>query len=132
MIAFIEQHRAEVAALCSRFGVQSLEVFGSAADGTFDPAHSDIDFLVEFLQEDEGSLFDRYFELQQALEQLFARKIDLVTPSALKNPYLIAAVNKSRQPVYASARAKLVGLNLKDTDVADAVAWARKSHEQSV
>ena len=129
MIALIEQHRSEVAALCRRFGVQSLEVFGSAADGAFDPAHSDIDFLVEFLQEDEGSLFDRYFELQEALEQLFARKIDLVTASALQNPYLIAAVNKSRQPVYASARAKLATLNLKDTDVADAVAWARKSHE---
>lgn len=157
MIALIEQHRSEVAALCSRFGVQSLEVFGSAADGTFDPAHSDIDFLVEFLQENEGSLFDRYFELQEALEQLFARKIDLVTPSALKNPYLIATVNKSRQTVYASAReadgateydelvvravevtnfdfksghevrARLADLNLKDTDIADAVGWARKS-----
>ena len=103
MIALIEQHRPEVAALCSRFGVQSLEVFGSAADGTFDPARSDIDFLVEFLREDEGSLFNRHFELQQALEQLFVRKIDLVTPSALKNPYLIAAVNKSRQTIYASA-----------------------------
>ena len=129
MIALIEQHRLEVAALCSRFGVQSLEVFGSAADGTFDPAHSDIDFLIEFLQDDADDLFDCYFELQEALEQLFARKIDLVTPSALKNPYLIAAVNKSRQPVYASARTKLAGLNLKDADVADAVAWARKSHE---
>lgn len=162
MIALIEQHRAEVAALCSRFGVQSLEVFGLAADGAFDPTQSHIDFLVEFLNGDAGGLFDSYFELQEALEQLFARKIDLVTPSALKNPYLIAAVNKSRQPLYASsrepdaltgydeqvvrsveavnpklksgdeARAKLVGLNLKDTDVADAVAWARKSHEQSV
>jgi len=134
MIALIEQHRSEVATLCSRFGVQSLEVFGSAADGTFDPAHSDIDFLIEFLEDDAGILFERYFELQQALEQLFGRKIDLVTPSALKNPYLIAAVNKSRQPLYASAhksgdgvRDKLARLELSDADVADAVAWARKS-----
>lgn len=100
MISLIEQHRPEVAALCIRFGVQSLEVFGSAADGTFDPTHSHIDFLVEFLQDDAGSLFDRYFELQEALEQLFARKIDLVTTSALENPDVIAAVNQSRQIVY--------------------------------
>ena len=132
MIALIEQHRSEVAALCSRFGVQSLEVFGLAADGAFDPTHSHIDFLVEFPQDDAGSLFDRYFGLQEALEQLFARKIDLVTASALENPDVIAAVNQSRQTVYVSARAKLAGLNLKDTDVADAVAWVRKSHEQSV
>ena len=131
MIALIEQHRSEVAALCSRFGVQSLEVFGLAADGAFDPTHSHIDFLVEFPQDDAGSLFDRYVGLQEALEQLFARKIDLVTASALENPDVIAAVNQSRQTVYVSARAKLAGLNLKDTDVADAVAWVRKSHEQS-
>ena len=131
MIALIEQHRPEVAVLCSRFGVQSLEVFGLAADGAFDPTHSHIDFLVEFPQDDAGSLFDRYFGLQEALEQLFARKIDLVTASALENPDVIAAVNQSRQTVYVSARAKLAGLNLKDTDVADAVAWVRKSHEQS-
>ena len=131
MIALIEQHRPEVAALCSRFGVQSLEVFGLAADGAFDPTHSHIDFLVEFPQDDAGSLFDRYFGLQEPLEQLFARKIDLVTASALENPDVIAAVNQSRQTVYVSARAKLAGLNLKGDDVADAVAWARKSHEPS-
>jgi predicted nucleotidyltransferase len=137
MIALIEQHRPEVAALCSRFGVRSLEVFGLAADGAFDPAHSHIDFLVEFLQDDAGILFDRYFELQEALEHLLRRKIDLVTASALENPDVIAAVNESRQTVYAAAhksgdevRDKLAGLNLKDTDVAGAVAWARKSREQ--
>jgi predicted nucleotidyltransferase len=106
MIALIEQHRPEVAVLCRRFGVQSLEVFGSAADGAFDTAQSDIDFLVEFSQDDAGSLFHRYFGLQETLEQLFTRKIDLVTASALSNPYFIAAVNQSRQSVYASARAQ--------------------------
>ena len=100
MIALIEQHRPAVAALCNRFAVQSLEVFGLAADGAFDPAHSHIDFLVEFLPGDAGSLFDSYFGLQEALEQLFARKIDLVTTSALKNPDVLAAVNQSRQIVY--------------------------------
>jgi len=62
--------------------------------------------LVEFLQDGAGSLFDRYFELQEALELLFARKIDLVVASALENPDVIAAVNQSRQPVYAFARAQ--------------------------
>ena len=106
MISLIEQHRPEVATLCSRFGVQSLEVFGSAADGAFDPARSDIDFLVEFSPDDTGSLFHRYFGLQEALENVFHRKIDLVSTSALSNPYFIAAVNKSREMVYASARAQ--------------------------
>lgn len=106
MIALVEQNRPAIAALCSRFGVQSLEVFGSAADGSFDPSHSDIDFLVEFRQDHAGSLFHRYFGLLEALEQLFQRKIDLVSAGAASNPYFLAAVNQSRQTVYASARAQ--------------------------
>ena len=104
MIALIEHHRPEVSALCHRFGVQSLDVFGSAADGAFDPARSDIDFLVTFSPEDHSNLFHRYFELQESLEKLFARKVDLVSTAALSNPYFIAAVNRSRQPVYAAPR----------------------------
>jgi predicted nucleotidyltransferase len=106
MIPLIESNRPDVAALCGRFGVRSLDVFGSAADGTFDAARSDIDFLVDFNEDEAGSLFHRYFGLQEALEQLFGRKVDLVTASALTNPYFIAAVNQSRQPVYACARSQ--------------------------
>jgi len=32
--------------LCERYGVERLELFGSAARGEFDPAHSDLDFIV--------------------------------------------------------------------------------------
>lgn len=106
MIALIDHHRSEVSALCKQLGVQSLDVFGSAADGTFDPASSDIDFLVTFSPEDQSHLFHRYFELQESLEKLFGRKVDLVSAAALSNPYFIAAVNRTRQPVYAAPRAQ--------------------------
>jgi predicted nucleotidyltransferase len=49
MLDLIEAHRDEIAALCRRFGVQRLDVFGSAARGTdFDPEHSDVDLLVSY------------------------------------------------------------------------------------
>jgi len=41
--ADVEQHRDGMEALCRRFHVARLEVFGSAASGTFDPAHSDVE-----------------------------------------------------------------------------------------
>ena len=104
MIDLIEHHRPEVATLCLRFGVQSLDVFGSAADGAFDPVRSDIDFLVTFSAEDQRNLFHRYFELQESLEKLFDRKVDLVSTASLSNPFFIEAVNRSRQPVYAAPR----------------------------
>lgn len=44
----IDEHRTELSDLCQLYRVKKLEVFGSGADGTFDPRRSDLDFLVEF------------------------------------------------------------------------------------
>lgn len=105
MIADIERHAEEIARLCRQFGVRRLEVFGSAANGGFDPARSDLDFLVSF--EPAGdNLFHRYFGLQEALERLFGRKVDLVSADALKNPYFIAEVARSRRTLYTASFAE--------------------------
>ena len=39
-------HRDEIVSRCRAYGVERLEIFGSAADGRFDPARSDFDFIV--------------------------------------------------------------------------------------
>lgn len=71
MDRLIEVQREELNRLCERFKVQRLELFGSAADGSFDPETSDLDFLVEFLPLEPGEHFDAYFGMQEALRQLF-------------------------------------------------------------
>jgi predicted nucleotidyltransferase len=91
---------AELSELCRRYGVRRLDLFGSAATGAFDPARSDIDFLVDFDEEPAG-LFDRYFALKESLEALYGRPVDLVTAGSLRNPHFIAAVNETRRLVYA-------------------------------
>lgn len=91
---------AALAALCRRYGVRRLELFGSAASGAFDPARSDVDLLVDF-DDDPAGLFDRYFGLKEALEVLYGRPVDLVSAGSLRNPYFIAAVNETRRLVYA-------------------------------
>jgi uncharacterized protein len=104
MIAAVESKLEELATLCRCYGVRKLELFGSAADGSeFDPARSDLDFLVEFLpDQDLGPWLRHYFELQRELEQLFERPVDLVFASALKNRYLIREVNRTRTVLYAA------------------------------
>ena len=102
MIDLLEQQREKLEALCRRHHVRRLEVFGSAADGTFDPARSDLDFLVEFGPEAAGRLFHGFFDLKESLEQLFARKVDLVMPSAIRNVYFLKAVNQQRKVRYAA------------------------------
>ncbi len=92
-----------VAELCRRFQVQRLSVFGSALTADFDPATSDVDFLVEFIDGAEG-LFDAYFGLKEELERLLGRPVDLVMPKALANPYFAESVNRTRRDLYAARR----------------------------
>lgn len=98
----IQQHRERIAELCRHYHVSRLELFGSAASGTFDPQRSDIDLLVEFAPGGDQDLFHRYFGLNEALNGLFGRTVDLVMVGALKNPYFIESVNRTRQLVYAA------------------------------
>src|SRR5437868_2455456 len=87
MLDEIHQHRLTLEALCRRFGVRRLELFGSAASGRFDSASSDIDFLVEFLPESAMGPFHQFIDFQLELQKLFGRQVDLVERSAIRNPY---------------------------------------------
>ena len=102
MIDEIESHRRELQALCRRFHVRRLDLFGSAASGDFDPEHSDIDFLVEFERGAPQHPFDAYFGLKEGLEELFGRPVDLVEAGAVRNPYLKESIEQSRENVYAA------------------------------
>ena len=98
----IAQHRAGIAAICQRFHVRRLEVFGSAARADdFNPASSDVDFLVEFAADAAVGVHD-FFGAKTALEQLLGRAVDLVEPGAVRNPYVLASINRNREAVYAA------------------------------
>jgi uncharacterized protein len=67
-----------------RLGVANIGLFGSFVNGQQTPV-SDIDVLVEFRP--EHHTFDSFMEVSFLLEELFGRKVDLVTPDAL-SPYI--------------------------------------------
>jgi len=93
--------REEVAALCKRASARRLDVFGSAVRNDFDPATSDLDFLVEFDDLPLAQYAQAYFTLKEGLEQLFGRSVDVVTDSSLANPYFRARLTDERRSVYA-------------------------------
>jgi len=86
--------------LCALYGVKQLAVFGSAVRDDFDPLHSDMDFLVEFVPSHPTGAFDRYFGLKESLERLFQRSVDFLEQSAIKNPYFRAAFEQEKVLVY--------------------------------
>ena len=103
MLPLIESHRAEIAELCRRFHVHRLDVFGSAARGTdFDPDRSDVDLLVTYDPGTPAPSLAEYFDLRAELAALFGRPVDLVMSGAVRNPFILANIERSRRIVYAA------------------------------
>lgn len=101
MLAEIADRKEEIARICRRCRVSRLEIFGSAARGTdFDPETSDVDFLVQFSADNGGDPLGQFFDLVDALSDALGRPVDLVEKGAVTNPYLLAAINRSRELVY--------------------------------
>lgn len=100
----ITDHLDEVRALCEKYHVKRLTLFGSAVKGTFDPETSDVDFAVEFLPESDPIRAGRsQLNFWNELERLFARKVDLVDLSTIRNPYLAASIRRHLLDLYEAA-----------------------------
>jgi predicted nucleotidyltransferase len=102
MHPLIERHREEIEALCRRYGVRRLDVFGSLVRDDFDAATSDVDIVVDFQQAAPGDRLRQYFGLKEELERVFARPVDLVELAAMENTRLKRLIERTKIPVYAT------------------------------
>lgn len=100
MISLIEENRGKLIALCQQFRVQRLDLFGSAAKGTFKPETSDLDFLVSFSNPGEKGYARRYYYFAESLENLFQRPVDLLTQESVQNSTIEESVNAARLMIY--------------------------------
>ena len=96
----VSYDRAALLSACERYGVKQLRVFGSTTSTKHTEAR-DVDVLVEFIP-GAGSRFDAYFGLQESLEEVFLRPVDLVMTEALKNPYFINEAMRQAETLYAA------------------------------
>ena len=101
MPTLIDTNHDAIAALCRKHSVRDLQLFGSAANGHFDDSKSDVDFLVEFDDLSPDQYTEAYFSLQQDLQTLLKRPVDLVTKSSMVNPYFRRRVLAESQSIYA-------------------------------
>ena len=91
----------ELREICKTYDVKNMYVFGSACTNRFTET-SDIDILVSFKELSIEKYTDNFFELYHKLEELFGRKVDLLTEKSLSNPYLIESIEESKQLLYAA------------------------------
>jgi predicted nucleotidyltransferase len=74
--------------LCENHKVKYLYAFGSSITEKFDRQRSDIDLMVEVDEADPVKKGDYLLSLWDNFEAFFHRKVDLLTESSVKNPYL--------------------------------------------
>ncbi len=104
MLELIHNNQDQIRSLCHQYHVRRLELFGSAADGTYRPGASDLDFLIEFDRPAHIDPFDQYFGLLLALKKLLGHDVDLIEPGTVTNPYMLRAIDRSpKQVIYDAA-----------------------------
>ncbi len=101
-IPLLAERQEIVRELCRRFGVERLDVFGSAARGEFVPGRSDIDLLVRFANAGAPGYADRYLGFAESLEAALNCPVDLLTERSLRNPFLIEQIERDRVSLYAA------------------------------
>lgn len=98
-MSLAELYTDEIKALCQKYKVRRLSVFGSLVKGGFNEK-SDIDLIVDFEPLSNKEYTDNYFDLMFALEDKFHRPVDLVEETEIRNPYFIKNIEAHKKLIY--------------------------------
>ncbi len=82
-----------------RWKVTEFSLFGSVLRADFRP-DSDIDVMVAFSPHATWSLLD-LVRMQQELEDIFKRPVDLVERDTIRNPFRKRSIEENLQVIYA-------------------------------
>ena len=77
IVEILREQRAEL----RRYGVDSIALFGSYAKETQTTSASDVDLLVEF----STPTYDNFVGLQEYLQGLLGRNVDILTPAGVES-----------------------------------------------
>ena len=94
----IEIPKERIAEYSKKWKLKELSIFGSALGDDFGP-ESDVDILVEFLDDADWDLYD-WIDMIDELSAIFGRHVDLVAKEGLRNPYRRRSILGSREIVY--------------------------------
>lgn len=95
----IELNMDKIIALCKKYKVAKLWVFGSILTPRFND-ESDVDFSVLFHYNQIQDLFITFFDFIDELENVLGRKVDLVDETAVKNDYFRRELDSTKQLIY--------------------------------
>ncbi len=90
----------KIAEFCRKWKITELALFGSVLRDDFGP-DSDIDVMVSFAEGASWNLW-HLMDIQEELEGVLGREVDLVEKRALRNPFRRYEILRTKQVVYAA------------------------------
>lgn len=94
--------------LCKSHNVKYIYAFGSSVTEKFNPKKSDIDLLVEIDSNDPLDRGEKLLSLWNLFESFFNRKVDLLTESSLRNPFLRKSIDSTKVLIYDGSGQKVL------------------------
>src|SRR5438445_12120793 len=97
----IDLGSAAIREFCRKWKIRELRVFGSILRDDFGP-QSDVDFLADFLHEQDWDLFD-HFDMEEELTAIVGRPVDLVSRSAVdasRNRFYKKEIRLTAEPIH--------------------------------
>ena len=95
----IEMNMDKIVALCKKYKVAKLWVFGSILTPRFND-DSDVDFSVIFHYDQIQDLFVTFFDFIDELQDLLGRKVDMVDETAVRNSFFRKELDKTKCLIY--------------------------------
>ena len=101
MVSPIAQYRDELEELCRRYHVRRLATGIALRNSAAASATRDLDFLVIFEELEPALYADAYLGFYESLMALFDHRIELVSTTAITNPYFLESIQRNRETLYA-------------------------------
>lgn len=104
----ILKKKTDFSTLCKKHKVRYLYAFGSSTTDKFNDITSDIDLLVEIDDPDPVERGEKLLSLWDTFELFFDRKVDLLTDSSVRNPYLRKNIDSTKVLIYDGKGSKIL------------------------
>lgn len=96
----IQKKLSEFLLVCKSHHVKTIYAFGSSVNNTFDDETSDFDFLIEIESDDPIVRGENLMSIWDKFENLFQRRVDLLTNSSIRNPILKKNIDATKILIY--------------------------------
>ena len=96
---FVNNRINKIREVCRKYNVLSVHLFGSVLTKEFNE-RSDIDLLVDFRRDSFHGAFDQFMNFKSDMEQLFQRRVDLISQKTIRNEILRNEINSSKVLIY--------------------------------